>query len=264
MKKKWVESNALFIAAFISSLFLLFVLIEPLMIPFYYSKRGLESSAIRVNYVTNIPNSINQNSLDTSKNELLLEKSQIAANENSQKSDPSQIILPPPVLSPYSAPAGSSSSPNGFSFNTPQPSESVNSTPILGGRSGFRSKAPSSPGPKKGVDSASDQALETYRNQVGREAERRQAQTELAQVMTSLETHEEYRCVSKSKSEGTDKTKMQPTSNSLIVQCNPASPKAAFLEWVIGRLYPENTCITIYASKLNGFKKLDCDQPTMN
>lgn len=257
MNKKWGESGALFIAAFISSFFLLFILIEPLIRPFYHSQKGLDVPVIQVNFANNKTDSADISNLEAPRKKPLELKGQINKDENFQKSEHSQAIASPPEeLKPPIPPAGIL---DGFSFApTQRASENPSSAPILGGRSGFRAKAPSAPGPKKSTDNASDQALETHRNQIGREVERRQAQLELAQVMTSLEANEEYRCSSKNNLKGSEIKKMQPTSNPENVQCLPSTPKAAFLAWVIGRLYPDEACIRVQVSQFNGLKKDEC------
>ncbi len=237
--KKWGESGALFIAAFLSSFFLLFILIEPFLSSFYHLKEGLEGPTIQAHIRSEAQNPENASPNEPQKEVLTRQTSEKEGLLPPKTPTAIETSPSPPAINPVATPEI-------FAFNAAPNIESPSSAPILGGRSGLRSKAPSAPGPKKNRDSISDEALATYRNQTGQEVERRQAQVELAQVMSSLETNEEYSCSSKNSSGN--------------VQCLPTTPKAAFLAWVIGRLYPNETCISVQASQMNGFKKQECSR----
>lgn len=74
--------------------------------------------------------------------------------------------------------------------------------------------------------------------------------------MNSLEAQEEYQCTIRKDGGSNPKT---PKENiGVIAQCKPSTPKAAFLEWVIKRLFVDEACANISASQPRGLQKKGC------
>lgn len=265
IRKMGSETNVLFISALISSFLMLFILIEPLLSPFYHSKQG---QVIKVNLAAMEAISDNQRSAETLREEaqqIKKEASTDAATTEPHSAKPktpaSQTapITSSPEVVPTSPQSNSTNSPpSQFTFNATPLNPTPYSDPIMGGRTGFRSKPPKSPGPQKTTDTASNRALEAYKNQIGKEVDQRHAQAELGQLMGSLELNEEYQCFIRENKESKQKT--QNADSSLKVACKPASPKAGHLEWIVKRLSYEEECANIYISQLRGLIKERCSK----
>ena len=258
LRGKWGEVHTLFIAAFIASFFLLFILIEPLLNSFFFQKEGVESLVIQTYLSRHSSDSVDKNQGQNLNNQALLSKNpqmnqqQQGALIAEKFSPPESVEMPPNRAAPANIPA-----PHNFAFGSAPNISNPNSNPLLGVGSGFRSKPNSPPGPKKNSGTASDQALENYRNQMGQEFESRQAQAELAQLMSSLEMNEQYQCTLRGNTQSQQKSK--GAEGELIVRCSPASPKATFLEWIIKRIFVQELCANIAASASQGFQKKSCE-----
>lgn len=259
LHKKWGETDALFAAACISSVFLLFIVIEPLITPLFQPKKTGEGSVIRTQLRAADSDSDNKTeSQDPNK--------KIPTNSDSERTEP----LPPPKQDSLKTetPPRSSESASGMppTANTPEPNTyafgaapniaNPQSSPLIGAGGGFHSRPSTPPGPRKTTDTASDQALESYRNQIGQEAERRQAQAELAELMSSLESNEQYQCTIRSNNKAAQKNKN--TESIPIARCTPNTPKSEFLEWILKRLYAGEICVNVSASQSQGFQKRVC------
>jgi len=260
LQNKWGEVHILFIAAFITCFFLLFILIEPLLDSFFLQKSGQESPVIQA-YLNRAGTNFDQQNQaeDPNKKAPLSQDSQISqpqleqgALKTEKNPSPQSLEMPPNMAAPPPMPA-----PQLFAFGAAPHINSPSSSPLIGMGSGFRSKPNSPPGPKKTTDTASDQALENNRKQVGQEFEKRQAQAELAQLMGSLESHEQYQCTLTGNPQATQKN--QGAESGLIARCSPATPKAQFLEWILKRLYAQELCANIAASASQGFQKKSCE-----
>lgn len=254
------ETNILFIGALISSFLMIFILIEPLLGYFYHPKKESQGPVIRAIFTNTETKSDNQRSAQTLRGENQPTKKEDSGSKvNSESKNAITPLSSPQEITPSFTQANNSiSSPSQFAFNTAPPNPSPYSDPVLGGRSGFRSKPPTTPGPQKTTDTASDQALEVYKNQIGKEVEQRHAQAELGQLMASLEMNEEYQCSIKRTQ--TDQQKVKKITPPPIAQCKPGSAKAAYLEWIIQRLFIEDECAKIGISKLQGISKELCSK----
>jgi hypothetical protein len=260
LQNKWGEVHTLFIAAFLACFFLLFILIEPLLKSFFLQKSGQESLVIQAYLNRAGTNFDQQNQAEDSNKKAPLNKDpQISEPQQEQGAlkteknpSPQSLETPQNMAAPPPMPA-----PQTFAFGAAPHINSPSSSPLIGMGSGFRSKPNAPPGPKKTTDTASDQALENDRKQVGQEFEKRQAQAELAQLMGSLESHEQYQCTLRGNPQAAQKS--QGAQSELIARCSPVTPKAQFLEWIIKRLYAQELCANIAASASQGFQKKSCE-----
>jgi hypothetical protein len=260
LQNKWGEVHTLFMAAFLAGFFLLFILIEPLLNSFFLPKSGQESPVIQA-YLNRAGTNFDlQNQADNSNKKVSLsEDAQISGPQVEQGTlktekapSPQSLEMPPNMATPPPMPA-----PQPFAFGAAPHINSPSSSPLIGMGSGFRSRPNAPPGPKKTTDTASDQALENNRKQVGQEFEKRQAQAELAQLMGSLESNEQYQCTLRGNSQNEQKS--QGAQSELITRCSPATSKAQFLEWILKRLYAQELCAIIAASPSQGFQKKSCE-----
>ncbi len=246
LQKKWGEADTLFIAAFIGSFFLLFILIEPLISPFFSLKKGQEGTVIRTYLSRESQDLENKNQgKDTTTNPESKKPETLKAEKLSELAQ-----VPPNIPAPANMPM-----PNQFTFGAAPNISNPSSSPLIGVGSGFHSRPSAPPGPKKTTDTASDLALENDRKQMGQEVERRQAQAELGQLMASLESNEQYQCTIRSSNQGKQNTGMQSDP---LVRCTPSSAKAGFLEWIMKRLYAQELCANIAVSQSQGFQKKTC------